>query len=46
MSDRDYFCMRARAERNAAMRAKGMASFRAHMDLVREYERRVFARAA
>ncbi|MDV3455754.1 hypothetical protein RZN05_02065 [Sphingomonas sp. HF-S4] len=46
MSDRDYFRMRARAERNAAMRAKGMASFRAHMDLVREYEHRAIARAA
>lgn len=43
MSDREYFWGRAVTERRAATRATGMASFRAHMDMVREYERRAFS---
>jgi hypothetical protein len=42
MQDKDYFHQRAVAERRAATRARSMPSFRAHMDMVREYDRRVF----
>ena len=40
MGDIEYFSRRAVDERRAAVRAKSMRSFRAHMDLVREYEYR------
>ncbi len=40
MTDNAYFAQRADEERDAAMRAKGMASFRAHMGMAQEYERR------
>ncbi len=41
MVDRAYFARRAEAERNAALKAKELASFRAHMGMAQEYERRV-----
>ena len=40
MSDRDYFIARAAAERRAALAAASMPSFRAHMSMAQEYERR------
>lgn len=40
MSDTEYFAHRADMARDAAIRAKGMASFRAHMMMAHEYERR------
>jgi hypothetical protein len=40
MSDAEYFAHRADMARGAAMKAKGMASFRAHMVMAQEYERR------
>lgn len=40
MSDSTYFALRAAEARDAAMKAKGMASFRAHMGMAQEYERR------
>jgi hypothetical protein len=45
MDDRAYFLKRATAEREAAIRSTDMAGFRAHMDLVREYEHRASDRA-
>jgi hypothetical protein len=38
MGDREYFRDRAQAERAAALKAKDMCAFRAHMDLAHEYE--------
>jgi hypothetical protein len=38
MNDRDYFRMRAEAERKAAYAATDVASCRVHMDMAREYE--------
>jgi len=40
MVDSAYFAQRADTARSAAMKAKGMASFRAHMGMAQEYERR------
>jgi hypothetical protein len=40
VSDVEYFAHRADMARGAAMKAKGMASFRAHMVMAQEYERR------
>ncbi|MDY7239671.1 hypothetical protein UEH78_33600 [Bacillus thuringiensis] len=40
MTDSKYFAQRADEERDAAMKAKGMARFRAHMGMAQEYERR------
>lgn len=40
MSDSTYFALRASEERDAALKAKAMASFRAHMGMAQEYERR------
>lgn len=40
MNETEYFTQRADEERGAAIRAKGMASFRAHMGMAQEYERR------
>ncbi|MBB5712185.1 hypothetical protein [Sphingomonas xinjiangensis] len=40
MSDFEYFRSRALDARIAAMRAATMTAFGAHMDMVREYERR------
>ncbi|HWU94792.1 MAG TPA: hypothetical protein VN029_04295 [Sphingomonas sp.] len=40
MTDSNYFAQRADEARDAALRAKGMASFRAHMGMATEYERR------
>jgi hypothetical protein len=37
----DYFAHRASVERKAAMAAKDMTSFRAHMNLANAYERRM-----
>jgi hypothetical protein len=41
MCDREYFKRRAEAERAAVKAAKDVASARAHMTLVREYDWRV-----
>ena len=41
MNDREYFCRRAGQERQTAVRPATMMAFRAHMTMVREYERRV-----
>ena len=41
MSDREYFKRRAEAERAAVQAAKDVASARAHMALLREYDWRV-----
>lgn len=38
MNDREYYKLRAEAERQAAMRAADPAAARAHFDLAREYE--------
>lgn len=38
MNDRDYYRMRALAERKAAYAARDVASCRVHMDMAREYE--------
>jgi hypothetical protein len=38
MSDREYFARRAVVEREAALKARDLSSFRAHMDMAREYE--------
>jgi hypothetical protein len=43
MSDREYFMGRAAAERRAALAAANMPSFRVHMDMAQEYERRAAA---
>jgi hypothetical protein len=43
MTDTDYFRERALDERIAALKAKTMASFSAHMAMCREYETRIFA---
>ncbi|MFS2108331.1 hypothetical protein ACCC88_01475 [Sphingomonas sp. Sphisp140] len=40
MTESKYYAQRADEARGAAMRAKGMASFRAHMGMAHEYERR------
>jgi len=40
MTDTHYFIGRAGQARAAAMKAKGMPSFRAHMGMAQEYERR------
>ncbi|MFS2108697.1 hypothetical protein ACCC88_03340 [Sphingomonas sp. Sphisp140] len=40
MVDSAYFAQRADTARSAAMKAKGMPSFRAHMGMAQEYERR------
>ena len=39
-TEAEYFAHRAERAREAAIRAKGMASFRAHMGMAQEYERR------
>lgn len=39
-TDRRYFAHRAEQEKGAALKAKDMASFRAHMGMSREYEHR------
>lgn len=38
MNDRDYYRMRALAERKAAYAARDVAACRVHMDMAREYE--------
>ncbi len=38
MNDREYYRMRADAERKAAYAARDAASCRIHMELAREYE--------
>jgi len=43
MGDQEYYWQRAIMHRKAAASARNMESFRAHMVIVREYERRVFA---
>jgi len=40
MTENGYFSKRADAERGAALKAKDMPSFRAHMGMALEYERR------
>ncbi|MEP9359166.1 hypothetical protein [Sphingomonas sp. KR3-1] len=40
MTDNRYYAQRASEARDAALKAKGMASFRAHMGMAQEYERR------
>ena len=40
MTETHYFTGRAGQARAAAMKAKGMPSFRAHMGMAQEYERR------
>jgi hypothetical protein len=39
-NENEYFAQRADEARDAAIKAKGMASFRAHMGMAQEYERR------
>jgi len=40
MPEKKYFARRAAEERAAAMKAKSLPSFRAHMGMAHEYERR------
>lgn len=43
MDNMGYYRRRASEERAAALRARSLPSFRAHMDMVREYERRIYS---
>ncbi len=40
MTENEYFAQRADEARDAALKAADMASFRAHMGMAQEYERR------